>query len=468
MEKRKIGTGCLALLISFDALSQATQIEIPSSFNPVGSGARALGLGGSFIAMADDATSASWNPGALIQLRKPELALVWSDTRRVEDNQFTASSISDGSQSVQTSELNYLAASFPCAEKHCGKNMIFSVNYQRLFDLNRRWRFPLFSKSENGNFRTERVRDYDYVQEGALYALGVAAGIQITGRFSLGATLNFWDDILDENTWSQRYDFTSSGNQFITLPNGETIVVPTSGEVLREQHYSFRGTNLNLGMLWTPYWFNEQKLTVGAVYKTEFDADVNQIARTSGVSVVQNSVPDPSAEDRITPIDILRATRVKQTMPASVGVGVAWQWNDNFTTSFDLYRTFWRDFIITEQDGTQRSALSNRLIEEARAEDTTQIRLGFEYRIISEYKGKLFIVPIRGGFFRDPAPADNGKEAFRGLSVGTGITWTHWAFDIAWQRRWSEGDVGSSILQEFGFSQRVNEQTLYGSVVYRY
>ena len=52
--------------------------EIASSFNPVGSGARALGMGGAFIAVADDATAASWNPGGLIQLEKPEISAVGS------------------------------------------------------------------------------------------------------------------------------------------------------------------------------------------------------------------------------------------------------------------------------------------------------------------------------------------------------------------------------------------------------
>ncbi len=51
-----LGTGLLD-----PAVSQITQrLEIPSSPNPVGSGARALGMGGAFIAVADDATAASW------------------------------------------------------------------------------------------------------------------------------------------------------------------------------------------------------------------------------------------------------------------------------------------------------------------------------------------------------------------------------------------------------------------------
>ena len=45
---------------------------------PVGSGARAIGQGSAFIAVADDATAASWNPGALIQLERPECSVVYS------------------------------------------------------------------------------------------------------------------------------------------------------------------------------------------------------------------------------------------------------------------------------------------------------------------------------------------------------------------------------------------------------
>lgn len=41
----------------------------------IGSGARALGMGGAFIAIADDATAASWNPGGLGQLETPEFSL---------------------------------------------------------------------------------------------------------------------------------------------------------------------------------------------------------------------------------------------------------------------------------------------------------------------------------------------------------------------------------------------------------
>ena len=56
-----------------------TLIEIPSIFDPLGSGARAIGRGGAFIGVADDATAASWNPGGLVLVkRKPEFSIVYT------------------------------------------------------------------------------------------------------------------------------------------------------------------------------------------------------------------------------------------------------------------------------------------------------------------------------------------------------------------------------------------------------
>ena len=93
--KGKMIRAILGLLIAVFAFSPevwcaepSMRMEIPSSPNPVGSGARALGMGGAFIAIADDATAASWNPGGLIQLETPEVSAVGAYIHREEDNSF--------------------------------------------------------------------------------------------------------------------------------------------------------------------------------------------------------------------------------------------------------------------------------------------------------------------------------------------------------------------------------------------
>jgi len=79
------GMVCLAIhaAIVVPAAGQTTidrdrdRIDITGRQNlTLGSGARAYGMGGAFLARADDATAASWNPAGLSYLRVPELSLV--------------------------------------------------------------------------------------------------------------------------------------------------------------------------------------------------------------------------------------------------------------------------------------------------------------------------------------------------------------------------------------------------------
>ena len=93
---------CLSLShLPESAIGQPIQrIEIPSSPTPVGSGARALGMGSAFIAVADDATAASWNPGGLIQLETPEISSVGAFFHRIEDNDFGTNPEASGRETV--------------------------------------------------------------------------------------------------------------------------------------------------------------------------------------------------------------------------------------------------------------------------------------------------------------------------------------------------------------------------------
>src|SRR4051794_22299869 len=56
------------LLLPFLAAAQES-----ASFLKIGVGARALGMGGAFTAIADDVTAMSWNPGGLGGLKQREL-----------------------------------------------------------------------------------------------------------------------------------------------------------------------------------------------------------------------------------------------------------------------------------------------------------------------------------------------------------------------------------------------------------
>lgn len=444
-------------LFSLTAVAQP-RIEIPSSFNPVGSGARALGFGGSFIAMADDATAASWNPAALMQLRRPELALVYSYLNRSEHNRFATNPEADGKQKVDKGDLNYLALSFPCRQKHCGRNMIFSINYQRLYELNRRWHFNL-SKPDTGEVLSfDEYTQYD--QQGSLFAIGLAYAIGITSEISLGFTVNFWQDVFNDNGWTQNYHSYREG-----LIGGVPFEEYYDGSI----GYDFSGVNYNLGLVWDVYQKNEQKLTLAAVYKSAFAAQISRHDVNDGIRYTYLSQLYPQFDDLIEPREPVDAHRsFSQTMPKSVGLGVAFQWNDAVTTSIDIYRTDWQRFAIEGDGGARSSPLSGKLLTEVEIQDTTQVRMGLEYRLISQKKfGHNYIVPLRAGAFIDPAPADGKPDDTYGLSIGTGIAFRTMVFDVAYQKRWGE-NLGQFALPHLGFSQRLDEHTLYASMFVRF
>ncbi len=434
---RKSFINLLALIIVFCVYAVApvlgAEIEIPSSFNPVGSGARAIGMGGAFIAVADDATAASWNPGGLIQLTLPEFSVVTSGFHRGEDINFGTNPEGAGSHSVSELDINYFSAAYPF---HLfNRNMVVSISYQHLYDFNRKWEFawkrPLLFSEENWN----------YQQTGSLSALGLSYCIQIIPQLSAGFTLNLWEDRLTDNKWEQNYRL----NRLSNSPS-----VP-SFNLTRDESYSFSGVNANFGVLWRINY----KFTLGAVLKTPFKADVEHKIQESWVYKFQSvDTPGSYNDTRNEEID----------MPMSYGIGVAYKFSDTLFMSADIYRTEWDDFVSRDENGKENSPITLLPVNESDIDPAHQMRMGIEYRLINEKKG--YIIPIRGGIFYDPAPAEGKPDDFYGFSLGSGLTINdRFSLDIAYQYRFGN-DVGKSILQIRKFSQDVDEHMVYLSVIF--
>src|SRR6187401_270623 len=87
------------------------QLTLQTRANVVqGSGARALGMGGAFLARADDATAASWNPAGLSYLRLPEVSFVYSGGR-LDSLEVTSASRKEDKRHGQTPD--FFAAAYP-------------------------------------------------------------------------------------------------------------------------------------------------------------------------------------------------------------------------------------------------------------------------------------------------------------------------------------------------------------------
>jgi hypothetical protein len=63
----------LVLLLAWSGPSAAQTSDIPAAFADIGCGARPMGMGGAFVALADDANALLWNPAGLTNPDRPQL-----------------------------------------------------------------------------------------------------------------------------------------------------------------------------------------------------------------------------------------------------------------------------------------------------------------------------------------------------------------------------------------------------------
>ena len=389
----------------------------------LGSGARAFGMGGAFLARADDATAASWNPAGLSYLRRPEFSIVGARTS-FERGNFGA----PATDRLTGYTPDFLAVTYPL------QSGSVQISYQRIFSF-------------RGTREIERVgRTFTTEGEGGYDVVGFGSGWRVGRTLRVGGTVNGWF-----NGYSQR----------------RLRVSTNAGTTEQDIDYDLNsGINFNLGAIWTPI----ESLNFGAVAKTPFTAILNlrRFRRDTGL---ETGAADAVTENHAERSDVLL------DLPGAVGVGLSWRPTSPLTFSADYTRTFWsegriRNFFLlpaTPVGGLPPPPLDFRelpypTLDDADQTDTEQIRLGLEVVAIL---GRVR-VPIRGGLFWDRqyfrAESPTGPQPrFEGFTLGTGISVGPMLLDVAY-------------LSERGRFLTAAEQTLvktrfsrvFVSIIYRY
>lgn len=373
--------------------AQVELITVSSPPTPVGSGARAIGMGGAFVAVADDATASSWNPGGLIQLQKPEASAAYSIEWKASRRHSRSSSLEDEKSKDTISSLNYLSCVYPFTAT--GRNLVFALNFQKLYDF---YKNITYDKYE------------EFHSSGKLYVLSPALAIQITDNLSFGTTINIWDDWSGYSGWE----------------NAHKLIIPEEDiNVLEEEEFkNFHGLSINLGMLFriTP------KLTLGAVYKTPFRGRFSYINKSS--------------------FAYERCNFKALDLPSIYSLGVSYRISDALTISTDVTKTQWSKLLWLDEKGEKYGLFSLDPKNLFNIEPTYALRLGVEYLKIMERT----VIPLRCGIFYDPIPSINNPHDEYGISLGSGASIGDIIIDIAYQYR-ERHDVGS---KEMGISSELD------------
>jgi long-subunit fatty acid transport protein len=424
-------------------------ISLPPSLNfatspsPVGSGARAAGKGFAFIAVADDATAASHNPGGLIQLERPEVSIVGSYLRSQDTQDVTRPETVVEDQSFDSFNLNYLSGVYPF--QLWQRNVVVSLNVQRLFDLEGR-------TDVASRFLTiEGIQRVSAQQDGALYTLSPAVAVQLTPTLSLGAAFNIWSNFLLDDGWEQRVSVQGEGRVVM----GNRIVPFVSTGHIKED-YTFDGFNVTAGFLWRM----TRVFSLGGVFRSPFTADITH-RHNSALTV---TFPDePGRQSVITTSSGFRES-LEMDLPMSYGLGLSARLSDRWMLSLDVSRIHWSQLRLEESRQADVLLVENgapsgkgRAVLNGQADDTTSVRLGAEYLWIRPKA----VVPFRAGVFYDPEPGAGSPDAFFGFSLGTGMAIKQVLFDLAYEFR-------TGTVQSEATDTSVQQHRILASVIYHF
>lgn len=421
-------------------------ITLPASINfaspptPVGSGARAEGMGGAFIAIADDATAASWNPAGLIQLERPEVSCVGAFVWNSESPTSLRPDVELASGEYQDQNLNFLSVAYPF--RVFRRNLVVSLNLQRMYDFHAETEVLAPFKDL---FGSQKIRS---VQSGTLYTITPSAAIQILPSLSFGLSVNFWKDGVPGKEWKQEVQVQGKG---IGVVENEEVRFHYNGSIFEE--YGFWGINLTAGVLWRV----GKILTVGGVVKTPFRADLDFKHKSQLEIVLEDHTSEPiSSSQRV-------SKEIYMDMPLSYGIGISTRFSDALSIDLDFFRTEWSgleresfiedllDFVWVD---TEAPSGKGRDVLAGMAGATNHVRLGGEYVVFH----RAFALPLRLGAFYDPEPNVNSPDDFWGISSGLGFSFKRVSFDLAYTFR-------TGLRKDSAAEVRVYQHRLLSSLI---
>ncbi len=332
----------------------------PPSMNISGAGARAMGMGGAFTAIADDATAVYYNPAGLAQLKRPEVTLVGYYAMNGTDTELTGVGWGE-SASIDSNnfKVNFGSLVFPLNPG--GHNLVLAGSSHMMIDMYRGEALTIPDTKDEKYGKGYGTYSYEDNQEGGIYAYSFFSAYEVNKYLLVGAGLGWLSGGFDQTdievftSDESSDDWKETEQQNLDFSGGPMITV---------------GTLLKL----TP------KIKLGAVVRTasvlEFDGGWKQEGSYSW-----GSGPTTDEEKFAGELD----------MPLMFSAGTSYRPYDALTVACDYQAFQWSECEMRDEDGDADS--------DQRYADSGQVHVGVEYLapILSSYP-----TPFRLGFYTYP------------------------------------------------------------------
>ncbi|HEX9081271.1 MAG TPA: outer membrane protein transport protein [Holophagaceae bacterium] len=418
-----------------------------TTFTVEGAGARAMGLGGAFIAVADDATAVSFNPAGLAQLLSPEVSFVGrglSQGVRYQDFETSGQgrqlAVSDSLSTRTRLDPLFLSATAPI--RVGDRNLVLQMSVQRAFalgesdtrDLNES---PLATGSGVPSHLRQSIS-----QSGQIDVYSAAIAYEVSQRILLG---------LSWNQWRGRWDLASAASEVTGLT--ETVLA-------FRQTNALDGTNFNLGLIWRwPTW------SLGLVRRTGFHADYTFATSLDAA---------PSSRTGATG----RPFTTGLHWPSSTGLGFAYRPDERWLLTADLTHTLWSSARYMSAVPALNGQSFFDFDKVGRTPNATDLHLGTEYLFLTS--GNT-IIPLRAGLSREPQPVvdavTGNQRVMYHVSLGSGFKRGRLGVDVAYRYGWSRRQASQFLEVDQILShakstslgtERIDEHRLDVSVIYQF
>ena len=346
----------LALALSAFASFAATQAQAPD-LNIGGAGARAMGMGGAFTAVADDATATYYNPAGLAQLKRPEITLVGYYSRKTNDWAVGDTARTDkpgvsGQGDMMRTALNFGSIVYPLNPG--GHNAVLALSSHLIIDALTINQFP-----DSGGLATTRM-------DGGIYTLNGYGAYELNKYLMVGAGFSFFNGEISNSHEGIFEDREQREYNTTLIDGGPQVAFGLLGKLT---------SALKLGLMYkldAPMEFRE--------FREEVYYDFN---------MPSNSYPTQTRYEEGATLD----------MPQVISAGVACRLNDELTLAADYQLFKWGSAVMRNMDGTVN--LNEKGEPDAGLKDSGQVHVGAEY-LLSLVEG--YPIPVRLGFYSYPLP----------------------------------------------------------------
>lgn len=425
----KIKHGALTALLIFLLLSSGSlygqrETQDPTIYSNIGLGfgARALGMGGAFIALADDITAINFNPAGLAQLLMPEVSLgfkVGGVTNKYAAYSRTYSGVPGVDNQIITQgavDLKYNQFVFDYGGFVLPLNMFnipiaVGFAYQKKLPSTFSYELTYPYKAEFTDFADYYYQDTTYENmdsSGGYNSMSFSLAARLSDFLFLGANINYWTGSVTRN-----YDWGYDGNHYAF---GNPFYFQEY-EYMSSREYSMSGLSFDAGLL-----LKFDMVSLGFVYKSQFKPGLDYTYSVEEAAS-QGYISGPAVSGTYT---INGDEKGNITWPYSFGGGIAFRPVSALTITADFFYTAWSSGLIDWEDPSWDDV--GYPVDEP--QNSYQVRGGMEYLVAFE-GGAL---PLRLGGFLDRQiflDVDDNKLYFIGLTFGTGLVLKNFVLDVA-------------------------------------